>query len=55
MVVGHDPGMSDLAFALTGTIEHMPTCAVAEFRFDVDTWPEAVEADPVESRFDTPR
>ena len=55
MVVAHDPGMSDLAFALSGTIEHMPTCAVAEFRFDVDSWPEVVEAEPVETRFDTPR
>lgn len=55
MVVAHDPGMSDLAFALSGTIEHMPTCAVAEFRFDVASWPEAVEAEPVETRFDTPR
>ena len=55
MVVAHDPGMSDLAFALSGTIEHMPTCAVAEFRFDVGSWPEAVEAEPVETRLDTPR
>jgi phosphohistidine phosphatase len=55
MIVAHDPGLSDLAFALSGTIEHMPTCAVAEFTFDVDTWGEAADADPVESRFDTPR
>ena len=55
MVVAHDPGLSDLAFALSGTIEHMPTCAVAEFTFDVGSWAEAVEADPVETRFDTPR
>ena len=55
MVVAHDPGMSDLAFALSGTIEHMPTCAVAEFRFDVASWPEVVESEPVETRFDTPR
>jgi phosphohistidine phosphatase len=55
MVVAHDPGMSDLAFALSGTIEHMPTCAIAEFRFDVASWPEAVEAEPVDTRIDTPR
>jgi len=55
MLVAHDPGMSDLAFAISGTIEHMPTCAVAEFRFTVDTWPDAIEAEPVETRFDTPR
>jgi len=55
MVVAHDPGMSDLAFALSGTIEHMPTCAVAEFRFDAADWPDAVQSEPVETRFDTPR
>ena len=56
MIVAHDPGLSDLAFSLSdSTIEHMPTCAVAEFRFDVETWREAVDAEPVDSWFDTPR
>ncbi|MGR0320832.1 SixA phosphatase family protein [Agromyces sp. ZXT2-3] len=55
MVVAHDPGMSDLAYRLSGEIEHMPTCAVAEFRFAVWSWSEVVEADAVEVHFDTPR
>ena len=56
MIVAHDPGLSDLAYSLSdGEIEHMPTCAVAEFRFDVETWREAVESEPVDTRFDTPR
>ena len=56
MIVAHDPGLSDLAYSLSdGEIEHMPTCAVAEFRFDAETWREAVESEPVDSRFDTPR
>src|SRR4029453_7458633 len=54
MVVAHDPGMSDLAFALSGTIEHMPTCAVAEFRFDVASWPEGDEPEPPQPRVATP-
>ena len=55
-IVAHDPGLSDLAYSLSdGEIEHMPTCAVAEFRFDAETWREAVESEPVDSRFDTPR
>ena len=33
----------------------MPTCAVAEFRFDAETWRDAVESEPVDSWFDTPR
>ena len=55
MIVAHDPGLSDLAFDLSGTIEHMPTCAVAEFQFDVERWSEVADAEPVESRLDTPR
>ena len=55
MIVAHDPGLSDLAFDLSGTIEHMPTCAVAEFSFEVDDWAQLDQADPVDVRFDTPR
>ena len=56
MIVAHDSGLSDLAYSLSdGESEHMPTCAVAEFRFDAETWREAVESEPVDSRFDTPR
>ncbi len=56
VVVAHDPGMSALAAHLSrDRVEHMPTCAVAEFRFDVETWREAVDAEPVDSWFDTPR
>lgn len=55
MVVAHDPGLSDLAFDLSGTIEHMPTCAVAEFRFDVASWSEVADAEPAEVRFEMPR
>jgi phosphohistidine phosphatase len=55
LVVAHDPGLSDLAYRLSGEIEHMPTCAVAEFRFAAWTWAELAESEPVEVRFDTPR
>lgn len=37
LLVAHDPGMSVLAHRLSdGGIEHMPTCAVARFRWDDD-------------------
>ncbi|GAA2034854.1 phosphohistidine phosphatase SixA [Agromyces tropicus] len=54
MVVAHDPGMSELAYRLSGEIEHMPTCAVAEFRFAIWSWSEIEDADAVEGHLDTP-
>ncbi|HKT57305.1 MAG TPA: histidine phosphatase family protein [Microbacterium sp.] len=39
LIVAHDPGMTDLACALSGErIDHMPTCAVATFSWDDDDW-----------------
>ena len=55
MVVGHDPEHSVLAYRFSDEIEHMPTCAVAEFTFDVDAWYELEDAAPVGVRVDTPR
>ncbi|WP_400997055.1 SixA phosphatase family protein [Agromyces sp. GXQ0307] len=55
MIVAHDPGLSDLAYRLSGEIEHLPTCGVAEFRFAVWSWAEVAEADAVEVHLDTPR
>lgn len=55
MVVAHDPGVSDLAYRLSGEIEHMPTCAVAEFRFAAWSWSALAEAEPIDARLDTPR
>ena len=54
VVVAHDPGMSDLAYRLSGEIEHMPTCAVAEFRFRTWSWSEIGDAEPLEVYLDTP-
>ena len=55
VVVAHDPGMSDLAHRISGEIDHMPTCGVAEFRFAAWTWSEIAEAEPLEVHLDTPR
>lgn len=39
MIVAHDPGLSDLASRLSnGRITHMPTCAVATFTWQTDSW-----------------
>ena len=56
LVVAHDPGMSVLAAQLSGDgIAHMPTCAVATFRWDEGDWDVASGIDPIEWTFDSPR
>lgn len=56
LVVAHDPGMTVLAEQLSGGgIGHMPTCAVATFRWTQDDWEVASAVDPEEWTLDTPR
>lgn len=38
MLFGHNPELTELAHRLSGKITRMPTCAVAEFTFDVKSW-----------------
>ena len=39
MLIGHNPGVSNLALELTGRdIGAMPTCSVAKINLDIDTW-----------------
>ncbi|CAM5184736.1 histidine phosphatase family protein [Oligella ureolytica] len=38
MLVGHFPELNDFLFMFTSEIEHMPTCAMAELKFDVNDW-----------------
>ncbi|MBN9213466.1 MAG: phosphohistidine phosphatase [Microbacterium sp. SCN 70-200] len=55
MVVAHDPGMTVLADRLSGGgIGHMPTCAVATFRWDTPDWDVATATDPDAWEFDRP-
>jgi phosphohistidine phosphatase len=55
MVVGHNPEMTELAQRLSGTIDHMPTCAVAVFDFDIASWRSMGAADARGCAFYTPR
>jgi len=55
MVFGHNPGMSELSQRFASEITHMPTCAVAEFRFDVTSWAGLGDRKPVQVAFDFPR
>ena len=38
MLVGHNPGLSELAHRFSREITDLPTCAVAEFEFDTASW-----------------
>ena len=38
MLFGHNPEFAELAHRLSSTITDMPTCAVAEFAFDIKSW-----------------
>lgn len=55
MVVGHNPETVSLAQRFSRDVHEMPTCAVAEFTFDVDAWYELEDAEPTSVRVETPR
>lgn len=42
-LVGHNPGISDLLYYLTGEIKDVPTCAMMLIEFDTDSWMEIIE------------
>ena len=55
VVIAHDPGMTVLAERLSGGgIGHMPTCAVATFRWATADWDVASATDPDSWSFDAP-
>lgn len=55
MLVGHNPGLSELAHRLSTPITHLPTCAVAEFAFDVDSWSRVGQVGPVRATLESPK
>jgi phosphohistidine phosphatase len=56
MVVGHNPGLTELADALSSerSIDNMPTCAVYTLEFDLENWSELEVATGVNAEFDYP-
>ncbi len=38
MVIGHNPGLEELAEALTGEPAELPTAAIAQVELDIETW-----------------
>jgi phosphohistidine phosphatase len=55
MLVGHNPEFTELAHRLSGEIVEMPTCAVAEFRFDTKAWSAVGELAPCAVALETPK
>lgn len=55
MLVGHNPEFTELAHRLSNEIIDMPTCAVAEFRFDATAWADVGEAAPATVKLDAPK
>lgn len=55
ILVGHNPELTELAHRLSGNITQMPTCAIAEFRFDAKSWSEVGLTRPAHVTLDYPK
>jgi phosphohistidine phosphatase len=55
MLVGHNPGLTELANRFASEITHLPTCAIAEFTFAAATWADIGEAEPGNVVLDHPK
>lgn len=55
MLFGHNPEFTEFAHRLSSEIIDMPTCAVAEFRFDAKAWGDVAGIDPAKVKLDAPR
>ena len=54
-LVGHNPGMADLLYYLTGQLQDVPTCAIMLIEFDTDSWPEIIEDSGKLTYYDYPK
>ena len=55
MLFGHNPEFTDLAHQLSSEIADMPTCAVAEFRFDTKAWSDVGDVEPTHAMLEGPK
>ena len=55
MLFGHNPELTELAHRISSQITHLPTCAVAEFRFDAKSWPNVSKATLLKAALDYPK
>jgi len=55
MLFGHNPEFTELAHRLSSEIIDMPTCAVAEFHFEMKAWADVRETGPAKVKLDAPK
>ncbi|RZL96342.1 MAG: histidine phosphatase family protein [Variovorax sp.] len=55
MLFGHNPEFTDLTHRLSSEVIDMPTCAVAEFRFDAKAWADVGKVGPAKVKLDAPK
>lgn len=55
MLFGHNPEITELAHRLWSQITDMPTCAVAEFTFDANSWSNIGKATLATASLDYPK
>ncbi|WPU92539.1 histidine phosphatase family protein [Mucilaginibacter sabulilitoris] len=54
-LVGHNPGISQILYYLTGQMRDVPTCAVALISFDNDDWRSISNEDGHLAFYDSPK
>ncbi|MDM0065005.1 histidine phosphatase family protein [Variovorax sp. J31P207] len=55
MFFGHNPEFADLTHRLSSEMIDLPTCAVAEFRFDTKAWADVGRIGPAKVKLDAPK
>ena len=55
MLVGHNPELTELARHFSAEVPDMPTCAVAQFTFELQAWSDIGTAEPAAMTFDYPK
>ena len=54
-MIGHNPGFEELLAYLTGEGRRMPTCALANIKFEVESWKDIKEDQGTLDWFVTPK
>ena len=55
MLFGHNPALTELAHRLSRDVVHMPTCAVAKFKFTAKSWSSVGKSKLAKVTLDYPR
>jgi phosphohistidine phosphatase len=55
MLLGHNPGLTDLANDLGCDIDNVPTSGIVELSFDVESWTDVGDVDPTCVEFGYPK